>query len=186
MNIKLVKYTEAGRPYIQQVVEKYYNGKKYIKYIRRTYGMVKECLTCKTKFFTKSKKDNRPQNYCSKKCIKRFTKGTHRAIGSIIRRKSGYCEIMCPEHPKANMQFRVPLHRFLIEKQLGRILEDWEVVHHVDYNKENNNLNNLRVMSAYDHSRLHITEKWIQTKSWNKNKLISGWIKCEKKQTVKN
>lgn len=49
-----------------------------------------------------------------------------------------------------------PLHRVLMEKYLGRSLSDDEVVHHIDGNKHNNEISNLRVMTRRDHTFLHV------------------------------
>jgi hypothetical protein len=47
-------------------------------------------------------------------------------------------------------------HRIVMEKALGRKLNTKEFVHHIDGNKANNNINNLKVMNIKDHARLHI------------------------------
>lgn len=46
-------------------------------------------------------------------------------------------------------------HRHIMETYLGRPLEKGEVVHHIDYNRANNDIGNLRVMTNSDHVRLH-------------------------------
>lgn len=46
-------------------------------------------------------------------------------------------------------------HRRVMESALGRALGRDEVVHHIDGNRHNNELGNLRVMSRIDHIRLH-------------------------------
>jgi len=46
-------------------------------------------------------------------------------------------------------------HRYLIEQSLGRKLQSDEVVHHIDGNKQNNSLDNLKVMSRSEHSKIH-------------------------------
>lgn len=42
-----------------------------------------------------------------------------------------------------------------METKLGRKLKDTEIVHHIDGDKTNNNINNLCLMTAKEHSRLH-------------------------------
>lgn len=71
--------------------------------------------------------------------------------------KSGgyrYCRTV-PQHPNANSLGLYPLHRVLMENKLGRLLLASEVVHHIDENKDNNDLSNLQVMSASDHVKHH-------------------------------
>ena len=46
-------------------------------------------------------------------------------------------------------------HRVLMEQHLGRKLTRNEVVHHVNGNKRDNDIENLEVMPLSDHSRMH-------------------------------
>lgn len=47
-------------------------------------------------------------------------------------------------------------HRWVVEELvLGRQLSVDEVVHHIDFDKRNNNPDNLMVMTRAEHSRLH-------------------------------
>lgn len=60
-----------------------------------------------------------------------------------------------PPHPNANSSGLYPLHRVLVENFIGRLLRSEEVVHHKDGDKNNNVLENLVVLSASEHARLH-------------------------------
>jgi outer membrane cobalamin receptor len=66
----------------------------------------------------------------------------------------GYVRILMPEHPK-NIRGYAYEHRLLMEKYLGRFLEAWETVHHINEIKEDNRLDNLFLCSHSEHSALH-------------------------------
>lgn len=69
--------------------------------------------------------------------------------------KDGYITIYCPDHPKAMKGKYVYEHQLVVEEHIGRILRSDEVVHHIDGNKHNNDINNLLLMTNSDHLRLH-------------------------------
>ena len=64
--------------------------------------------------------------------------------GYLIKFQNGY-----------NKKGNAKLHRLIMEDHLGRKLTSDEIVHHIDGNKLNNNINNLKVMTRGEHSRLH-------------------------------
>jgi len=45
-----------------------------------------------------------------------------------------------------------------MEQFLGRKLEKWEHVHHIDGNHLNNNIENLEVLTNADHQRKELSE----------------------------
>src|SRR4030042_2641792 len=57
----------------------------------------------------------------------------------------GYIYIYSPHHPFCTKNKYVCEHRLIMEKYLGRFLNSREVVHHIDGNKENNNIENLKL-----------------------------------------
>jgi len=61
-------------------------------------------------------------------------------------------------------------HRYIIQEHLGRKLERWEVVHHKDENKRNNDLDNLELKLLSDHSREHMIGRQLSDKTKEKLK----------------
>lgn len=68
-------------------------------------------------------------------------------------------------------------HRYVMEQHLGRPLASNEVIHHRDANKENNDLDNLRLKTVQEHVREH----WAHPE-W-RQRVEKGWTP-EKRQAV--
>ncbi len=73
--------------------------------------------------------------------------------GSKVSRE-GYVLIKVPEHPKSFKGFYYE-HRLIMEKQINRVLEDWETIHHINENKIDNRLINLFLCSRIEHNKAH-------------------------------
>lgn len=58
---------------------------------------------------------------------------------------SQYIRVKQPDHPHADSDGRVYLHRLVMEQHIGRYLTSEEQVHHKDENKRNNDINNLEL-----------------------------------------
>ncbi len=57
---------------------------------------------------------------------------------------------------------KMPLHRHIMEQKLGRPLKNNEVVHHIDMDMQNNNIENLHVFHSESfHQKSHHVEKLI-------------------------
>lgn len=66
--------------------------------------------------------------------------------------QQGYTMAKAPYHPHANKRGYVPLHRLIVENQLGRYLSPRkEIVHHIDGNRSNNNIQNLKLTTPSEH-----------------------------------
>lgn len=57
-------------------------------------------------------------------------------------------------------------HRYVMEKHLGRKLTPDEDVHHVDFDKTNNDISNLRVLSHTEHTELHYNIQKLERINW--------------------
>jgi len=81
---------------------------------------------------------------------------THRKENNRISDGHGYIFVYRPQHPLSNSQGYMREHRLVMEKHLGRQLNRKEVIHHIDRNKRNNQLDNLILFeNNKDHYAFH-------------------------------
>lgn len=66
-----------------------------------------------------------------------------------------YKYIYQPNHPNKRMGKYVLEHRLVMEKYLGRYLKPKESVHHIDGNKLNNSITNLKLFSTESEHQKH-------------------------------
>ena len=69
--------------------------------------------------------------------------------------KGEYNYAVVPEHPNATSNGYVLEHRVVMENAIGRLLEQWELVHHIDENKKNNAIENLQILTIAEHNQHH-------------------------------
>lgn len=74
--------------------------------------------------------------------------------------KLGYVVVYMPDHPRARDGKYVLEHRLVMEQHLGRYLLQTEHVHHKNENRTDNRIENLEVMNAGAHVKMHSLEKW--------------------------
>jgi hypothetical protein len=74
-------------------------------------------------------------------------------------------------HPEYNHESNwrrgILAHRYIMEQHIGRFLTKDEVVHHLDGDKLNNDISNLKIMSQSEHTKLH---SHVNTKNLIQNK----------------
>lgn len=76
--------------------------------------------------------------------------------GRLLESRYGYVMIKNPYHPRANGIGYVREHILVMEKHLGRYLEPHEVVHHINGDKIDNRIENLRLFkNQSEHQRHH-------------------------------
>jgi hypothetical protein len=67
----------------------------------------------------------------------------------------GYVWVYAPDHPKAIHGKYVPEQVLVMEKLIGRYLTDDEVVHHINGKKNENDPENLALLTITEHKKLH-------------------------------
>lgn len=91
------------------------------------------------------------RQFCSNKCksLKQFeSPKNHGRYKNGTRITLGYREVL------TNGKY-LKEHRLIAEQGLGRKLESFEIVHHLNHNKLDNRLENLLVMTRDWHNRIH-------------------------------
>jgi hypothetical protein len=85
--------------------------------------------------------------------------------GGTIGAGKGYMKTLLPKHPFSTVDGYVLTHRLILEKYLSEkynreiyILPYFDV-HHIDFNKNNNNPQNLMYIHRREHSALHKMNK---------------------------
>lgn len=86
--------------------------------------------------------------------LSRIGEGNPAWKGGRTKDGNGYWVIYMPKHPYA-CQGKIKEHRLVIERHLGRYLKPNEIIHHIDFDKINNKIENLYLMSRGQHSKLH-------------------------------
>ena len=76
-------------------------------------------------------------------------------IGRKKKRSDGYVAIYFPDHPKSNGEGFIMEHVLIMECLIGRHLQENEVVHHINFKRDDNRKENLQLMTASEHMSYH-------------------------------
>lgn len=82
------------------------------------------------------------------------------AEGHKKKRGDGYISVYFPNHPNCTKDKYVMEHILVMEKKLGRHLNDNEVVHHMNGIRDDNRIENLQLMTFKEHAGHHMKKRW--------------------------
>ena len=80
--------------------------------------------------------------------------------GHTKQRSDGYVYVYVPDHPYATKDGYVMEHILVMEEAIGRYIMQDEVVHHINKKRNDNRLENLKLMSFKEHTSLHTKERY--------------------------
>jgi hypothetical protein len=84
-------------------------------------------------------------------------RGRYNPLGDTYIDSRGYVCVKTTHYQKYNYRH---LHRVVIEKHIGRPLTRGEIVHHIDGNKNNNDISNLALLTSAQHNVInHVIAK---------------------------
>ena len=112
-----------------------------------------ECQMCGKTFRPKNIKNKTGKRFCSCECSIKYQVGENNPSwkgGTIF--SNGYKVV------KIDKKYKY-VHQKIMEDNIGRKISKGEVVHHVDGNKLNNNIDNLLLLRKEEHDKLHRLER---------------------------
>jgi len=124
----------------------------------KSYYYLDECPQCHTNVW----RTNKYLGSLCRKCAanNRNTKGSNnpRWKGGISITQGYRMVTLMPDDPyvaMANISRRVFEHRLVMARHLGRILEGWEVVHHINANRLDNRIENLELLPNKEQNQMY-------------------------------
>ena len=124
--------------------------------LKITNPYIKKCLMCGKIFSVKG--NHKYQKFCSYKCsgdFKHYTKERWGKLskcwkGGEIINVNGYKKILLVGEGKYKLEQQI-----VMENKLGRKLKPPEIIHHINGDKLDNDISNLKIMTRKEHTGFH-------------------------------
>ena len=118
---------------------------------RPRLGVKLNCKVCSKEFYVPQyRKDS--AIYCGRSCLAKDHLPQFADKSPLVIRSKNKTPLHTYKSISVNGK-RVRIHRHLMEVHLGRKLERWEHVHHINGDSNDNRIENLEVLSNSEHQR---------------------------------